>query len=158
MKTQAKKIQELKEALEKFKKEHPEIKGQELVNLFLALIQYTRGGWHWQKVPLSTDRDTVSAVFLKELYALVLNPTLPYSSGSRAMTKKRTKTQPKPTGAWRTFSKRPICDHEDGPWLIQVGDDPEDFIVAMYIHEREMFFDGVTRWVSERVVRFAKIF
>lgn len=28
-----------------------------------------------QKVPLSTDRDTVSAVFLKELYALVLNHT-----------------------------------------------------------------------------------
>ena len=62
MKTQAQKIQELKEALEKFAKEHPEIKGQELVTLFSALIQYTRGGWHWREL----DK-VMSDVFSQEI-------------------------------------------------------------------------------------------
>ncbi len=74
------------------------------------------------------------------------------------MTKKRAKTQPKPTGAWRTFSKRPIRDDEDGgPWLVQVGDDPEDLMVAMYHHETKKFLDGRTIWPIDRVIRFAKV-
>lgn len=64
----------------------------------------------------------------------------------------------KPTQAWRTFAKRPIRQDEDGwAWLIQVGDDPEDYLVAAYDHNGRLFLNGVTIWHREDVIRFAKI-
>lgn len=69
----------------------------------------------------------------------------------------------KPTQVWRTFSKRPIREHEEAiPWLIQVGDDPEDLLVAGFIlnegeYDASYFWDGRTKFYVQDVIRFAKI-
>ena len=62
-----------------------------------------------------------------------------------------------PTCSWRTFSTRPIRSSEEILWLIQVGDDPEDYLIAFYDHENKQFLNGVTTLDRDEVIRFAKV-